>query len=100
MRSSAKSGSPVALLSQGSVTDIEREEIISPISSFPLCISACVCGTLSLPPPLSPRTIFFYGFARFLSIFCCYLLLVFESLLPHTLDSLLSLILSVMEDFQ
>lgn len=55
MRSCAKSGSPVALLSQGRVTDLEREDIISPIFSSPLCISAYARGTLSFTPAPSPK---------------------------------------------
>lgn len=75
MRSCAKSGSPVALLSQGSVTDLEREDIISPIFSSPLCISAYARGTLSFTPRPFPQGQFsFMSLLAFQSIFCCYLL--------------------------
>lgn len=98
MRSCAKSGSPVALLSQGSVTALEREDMISPIFRFQ---PAFVQLFLLAPTPSPPRTIFFHVFTRFFSE---HLLLpsafqVFKSLPPHTLDSQPLLILSVMDDF-
>lgn len=75
MRSCAKSGSPVALLSQGSVTDLEREDIISPIFSSPFCISAYARGTLSFTHRPFPQGQFsFMSLLAFQSIFCCYLL--------------------------
>lgn len=50
----AKSGSPVALLSQGDVTGWRWEDIISPIFSSRLRITASACGTLFFYPPPPP----------------------------------------------
>lgn len=90
MRGCAKSGSPVALLSQGSVTDMEREDIISPIFSFPFYISAYACGTLSFTPAPSPKDIIsFMSLLAFQSIFGYYLLLwsVSRRCLTHWIHS-------------
>lgn len=76
--SRAKSGSPVALLSQGDVTRWRREDIISPIFSSLLCISAITYGTLFFYPPLPPSFPFFPPKDNFLS--CIY---SFFSLFPE-----------------